>query len=316
MSRHRQTPTAVALAVITGVAAWPCRAAGDTPGVALEWSAPAGCPTGESVRRRIETLAGPGVAVDARAVVTEAPDGYRVSLDVHVGGMTGERTLTAPTCDAAAESIAAVVALAAIAGVSPQPPVPTGAPAAPVPAPAPSVPAAQRRMELRVAVEAALDVGTLPAPAPGGAVRVELLLARVSAGISGALWLDRDGYLSGSTTQGAHFALQSYDAFACYALLRSGPLDLAPCIALEVAAMSADGFGATVPRNSSAVWAAIGAGARLRVELGRHVALALGAEGVVPTVPQQFHIDGDPSGSVFSVSPVAFRAEVGPEVRF
>jgi hypothetical protein len=303
---------------MAGIAVFPARAAGEAPGVALEWSAPAGCPDGEAVRRRIETLAGPGVAVGARAVVTEAPDGYHIALEVRAGGMSGERVLVAPTCEAAAESIIAIVGLAATAGVSPPATAPARSPeASPAPPPPPATPTAARTgPELRATPEAMLDVGTLPSPAPGAALRVELAFDRITAGVTGALWLHRDGYLAGSTTQGAHFALQSYDAFGCYALVRSPPVDLSPCIAVEIAAMAADGFGATLPQSSSAVWVAIGVGGRVRIELGRHFALALGLQGVIPTIPQQFRINGSPSGSVFSVSPVAGRAEVGPEVRF
>jgi len=270
------------------------------------------------VRRRIETLAGPGVAVGARAVVTEAMDGYHVWLQVRAGGMTGERILIAPTCDAAAESIAAIVGLAATAGALPPATTPTRSLAAP-PAPSPPTTALTARRagpQFRVAPEATLDVGTLPTPAPGAALRVEVAFDRISAGVTGALWLHRDGYLAGSTTQGAHFALQSYDAFGCYSVVRSAAIDLSPCIAMEIAAMAADGFGATVPRRSTAAWVAIGVGGRMRIELGPHFALALGLQGLVTTIPQQFHIDGTPSGSVLSPSPVAGRAEVGPEVRF
>jgi hypothetical protein len=156
----------------------------------------------------------------------------------------------------------------------------------------------------------------MPAPSPGAALTVEVAFGRISAGLSGALWLNRDGYLTGTTTQGAHFALQTYDAFGCYTLVRSGPVDVSSCVGIEIASMAADGFGATSPQNSSALWVAIGAGARARLELGGHLALALGLEGLVPTIPQQFRIDGTPSGSVFNVAPVAFRGEVGPEVRF
>jgi hypothetical protein len=317
MFRRRRIPAAPWLAMV-GIAVFPARAAGDAPGVALEWSAPAGCPDGEAVRRRIETLAGPGVAVGARAVVTEAPDGYHIALEVRAGGMSGERDLIAPTCEAAAESIAAIVGLAATAGVSPPATTPTRSPAAPpAPSPPPTTPAPRSQgPEFRVTPEAALDVGTLPTPAPGAALRVELAFDRITAGVTGALWLHRDGYLSGSTTQGAHFALQSYDAFGCYALVRAAPVDLSPCIAVEIAAMAADGFGATLPQSYSGAWVAIGVGARVRIELGRHFALALGLQGVVPTIPQQFRINGTPNGSVFGLSPVAGRAEVGPEVRF
>jgi len=171
-------------------------------------------------------------------------------------------------------------------------------------------------VHLRLAIDAALDLGTLPGPAPGADLRAEIDLGRVSAGLSGTLWLDRDGHLTSSATEGAQFALQSYDAFGCYALFRASAFELAPCAVVEVAVMTASGFNTSIKRTASAVWPSLGAGARARWRLGRFVSVALGVQGVVPLIPQKFHIDGNPGGPVFSVGPVAGRAEVGPEVRF
>jgi hypothetical protein len=345
MSRRRRIKAKLGLALIGGLAAAsPGRARADGEGVALAWSAPPGCPDAETVRKRIESLVGPGVSIDARAVVTQGEAGFSVSLEVRTAGTTGVRALTAPTCDDAAESVAAVVALAATSTSIAAPPPPLTAPpplaatppppATPPLAPPPPPPASPRpesgtpsvRVHLRIAAEAAVDLGTLPQPAPGGDLRAEIEVGRVAAGLSASLWLHRDGSLPNSTTEGAHFALQTYDAFGCYALVRAGSFELSPCVVVEVAWMTAQGFGAAsnpastgqfTPGTATAVWPSIGAGVRGRWALGRFFALTLGIQGVVPTIPQQFRITGtSPSGSVFSIAPVAGRAEIGPEVRF
>jgi hypothetical protein len=80
--------------------------------------------------------------------------------------------------------------------------------------------------------------------------------------------------------------------------------------------MTASGFGASVPKDASAVWPSLGAGVQSRWALGGVFSIALGIQGVVPTVTQRFHIDGTPNGPVFSVAPVVGRAEIGPELRF
>jgi hypothetical protein len=116
--------------------------------------------------------------------------------------------------------------------------------------------------------------------------------------------------------EGAHFTLQTYDAFGCYALVRAGSFELSPCVVVEVGWMTANGFNTTRNGTATAVWPSVGAGVRGRWALGRFFGIALGIEGVVPTIPQQFRITGHPQGSVYSVAPVAGRAEIGPEVRF
>ena len=88
---------------LLAVAAAPGRASADGPGVVVEWTAPTECPTGEAVRRRIESLTGPGMSVHARAAVTPKAGGYDVLLEVRVADVSGERALTAQTCDEAAE---------------------------------------------------------------------------------------------------------------------------------------------------------------------------------------------------------------------
>jgi hypothetical protein len=132
----------------------PTRAIAQAPAVSFSWSAPAGCPDAESVRSRARSLAGAGAAVDATAEVTRADDGFHVVLHVRVNGSSGERTLTAPSCADAAQSVAAILALAAST------PAALASPATSVAAPAPA------SVSTGTAPPPAAATGTAPLPVP------------------------------------------------------------------------------------------------------------------------------------------------------
>ena len=137
-----------------------------------------------------------------------------------------------------------------------------------------------------------------------------------ATGLFGALWLDQTGRLTSPSAQGADFALWSVEAFGCYEVLHHRTLGVSPCFLVEVDRMTATGFGARTPKSSSALWLGLGAGVRGRWALSGRLAIALEVDGVVPTARQRFSIDGSPEGTVFTTSPIAARAQFGPEVRF
>lgn len=86
-------------------------------GLALSWSAPAGCPTEAEVRARVVQMTGEQAArsatLSARATVREASPG-RWALTLELTGATGSgrRELTAPRCEELLEAAALVVAIA------------------------------------------------------------------------------------------------------------------------------------------------------------------------------------------------------------
>jgi hypothetical protein len=166
-----------------------------------------------------------------------------------------------------------------------------------------------------VAAEGAVDVGTLPAPTWGAALRASIEVGRSLAfGVTGGAWLAQDGRLATQPTEGAHFTLLTLDAHGCYALLRTRAMELAPCALVEVSHLSATGFGATTNGGADVLWVAGGVEARGRWVLTRWLALGLGAGAVVPFERERFRIAA--TGIVYATSALSARVQLGPELHF
>jgi hypothetical protein len=297
----------------------PSRAKADASGVSLRWRAPPGCPAGESVRRRVLALAEPGAAIDGEAEVTEIQGEFHIVVRVRLGDGTGERVLSAPSCDAAAESVAVVLAMSGTSPPAGAPPLTSPALPLPLPPPLPppprSTPAA--RSLFRLTPEAAFDAGTLPNPDFGVAVRVSVVPKEgLAFGVAGTVWLDQTGYVPNGS-QGAAFGFLSFDAFGCQAWLRRRSIELSACALVELGRIAASATGAIVDGSATAYGISLGLGVRGRLELTRWLGLALELDGLVPTPRQSFSISDDgEKKTVRATSVVVAHAEFGPEVRF
>jgi hypothetical protein len=316
------------LAVFTATLAVVCvprRASASVPGVVLHWSAPAGCPNGDDVTARVLVLALPHGALDADVTVSESGARFDARVRVKSGGATvGERMLHADSCEALAESAVVVLAMSVAATAEPSPPPPPSAvPSVAVesalnPAAAPAAnapPDAVRDALLRVSALAAIDVGTLPNAVAGGGLSLSMAPAHgLALGVAATLYGATSAYTGkASPPGGAGFSLVSSGATGCYALVRR-PFELSPCVLAELEHVSATGKNADSDRTATANWIAVGGGVRSRWELSRSFAIHAEVDAAVSTRTQQFVITG--LGTVFTTSPVAFRAYVGPEVRF
>ncbi len=93
---------------------------------------------------------------------------------------------------------------------------------------------------------------------------------------------------------------------------------MSPCAILEVASLSATGFGATRSNTTaSARWFSVGGGARLRWQPTPHFGLAFDVDGVMPTQPYVVRINGVPGGGkLYQSAPIDARVDFGPEVQF
>ena len=264
----------------------------DAPAMVVHWSAPPGCPDAETVRRRALSLAGPGTSAEAVVEVRRASDAddlVQVSMRVRVGSSVGERALTAASCEAAAESVAAIAGARGDDASGPGSrggPCPCGAEhrglprafarsaAAPFNAPILERRAAPRRRRgarRRHASQARA----------GAIARASFAMGHWATGLFGALWLDQTGRLTSPCREGADFALWSVEAFGCYEVLHHRTLGVSPCFLVEVDRMTATGFELAPPRAprpsgsaSAPAYAAIGPEQRL--------AIALEVDGVVP----------------------------------
>lgn len=156
------------------------------------------------------------------------------------------------------------------------------------------------------------DVGALPGVTFGfGATAVVRYgVQRFELGVGA--WLDQSATLADRPSTGGDIGLIAGAAGACRDLL-SGPVDLAPCVALELGSMHAEGFGVTSPEQNEAFWAALrGGGALAFAPVGR-LWLVLRLEAVVPLVAPTFILGG--VGQVHQPGPGG-RGSLGVELGF
>jgi hypothetical protein len=324
--------------------------------LALDWSAPAGCPTRERVVERVTAILGrstkPRSALAVRAIATQSPSGqWRVKLDADREGDTGSQEFEAESCDAAADATALIVSLmidptlvpvAGAADLSHEPEKtapPPVLPASPPPEPhrrePTPPPVAAARLPERTppsgapdrphlfALRASLagDVGTFSRANVGG----ELLLAvtpwRLRFELAGSYWISSTATLAGSPSEGARLELAALGVRAAY-VLSAGDVGLAPRVGIEGDRMSATGFGGTSQHHQTANWIGVDLGATgLWCPLRAFPALALSltVEAVVATEKPPPFVATEPGGTqrvVQQSSQVASRAFLGVEVRF
>ncbi len=285
----------------------------------------------------------------AEARVSRAGAGFHVHIVTDLGGVIGERDLDGPTCGAVANAAALIVALtfdpealtrhadataAAPHPPPPSPPAPTSPPAA---APAPSIlplplpdaavsttappagspPTAEgappRRPVFAVGVIGEASVGALPKVDGAIGGRVGVLVGRLRADVSASYWPEQPASLASRPTAGGKIELVAGDGSACWALLRA-PVELSPCLGLEVGSMSAVGFGVRSNGSGSALWIAPLAEAAAALPFGRRFAARIDLGVLVPAERPPFVLQG--VGTVYTAGPVVGRATVGLEVRF
>src|ERR1700722_9535689 len=132
---------------------------GQDPGLLrLEWNAPVGCPTRETVVGRISELSA-GLAGDAEVVArvevtAEDAAGWSARVSVRREGLESLRILTGPSCAEVVDGVVVVIAL--VLGPTQEPPPPEPTPAGPREATAPPLP------ETRVAAAASSAGAPMP----------------------------------------------------------------------------------------------------------------------------------------------------------
>ncbi len=146
----------------------------------------------------------------------------------------------------------------------------------------------------------------------GGKVAVVIAALRIELG-AGA-WLDRRAPLAQPSSAGGDVGLVTGSAGACWSFLRTGHVDLGPCLAFEVGRLRADGFGATSSGSGSALWSALQAGGLFAWSPISRLAAVFRLDAAVPFARPTFVIDG--LGAVYRSAPVVGRATLAVEVRF
>lgn len=359
IGRPRRGRRAAALAVLlTSALAHKAEAhPNDVDRLQLTWSAAPGCPS------KIDLLAEVGKLLDARAnedisekepipvhatVSRDADGSFVVRLETPGEGATQARELRGSTCKAVTDATALILALMIDpdAAMSPgeeeapsetkttddQPevaPPPTSAPPPDRRAPAktqkPTIPADPARpIDIRLNAWAGADIGSLPGVAPGfGALgSIAFGVPRLSLGI--AFWPDKAGTLAALPSAGSDVGLVAGELGSCAALLQK-PIEIAPCAAVEIGQLFAEGFGVTGARRGAAAWVALKGGGAFAWRpfekqapqkeeqpfLGR-VGITARFELVIPLLRPRFVIEG--IGPVHSPADVAGRGALGIEI--
>ncbi len=255
----------------------------------------------------------------ARVVLRAEPGGaWLGDVELAAAGARETRRLEGASCRQVADAIVVMIALAVAAepaGPGPSEPPPAAAPPPPPP-PAKAPPRERPTSALKafgVGLSGALDVGTLPAAALGGEIRLDWEPPHADLGLVAAVSSTTKGTLSGDASQGAEFWLARLRVRGCYPMF-GGRVAVGPCASLGMEAVFASGFGPN-PRNATAWLATVSLGGQVVFWLTSALSIRLVGEGIA-TAPSGVSFIITNAGQVHQLQPVAFSGAAGGEIHF
>lgn len=308
----------------------------------LEWTAPAGCPSEDEVRGRIEALLtgpprGEGVMKVAGSV-REDPDGFRLVLATDFDGRTEERELTAEACAELGEATAILLAFAlepelaaSVSELEPatipeptpvKPTIPTSEHREPSPpsdevettptstpptSPPTSLPITILRPSFFFRVGGAVELGALPRVSGGPRAALGVGWTRVRIDLHGAYLAPR---LEPASGPGAAYQAGMVGLRGCALPAIGEVVTLPVCAGLEAGAVRAATRGFEPPRTRHGPWLGPLASVGVAARFGR-VGLWSAIEAVVPAYSGEFRIV-DMEGH--TSAPVSGRFAVGAEL--
>lgn len=313
---------------------------------AVQWQAPAACPTAAAVEQRVQELLGRMPAeheLHAVGVVSGGPP-WRLELETTIGGRRQQRALEADDCRAVAEAAALLVAvsvdplgLSQATDVTP-PAVAAPRPAAPTPTASPrgsSTPATLDRGELEVStpvrprprpwlrLRAGGGAEAVAIPGGTGGVRLGLALEgrRAFVQLEGSYFIDRFAVLrDGPPRSGAWVGLGTATLQGGVRL--GGPRVSVPlALGLETGGLRTRAEGLAGGRDRVLPWLAAVVGIGVQWSASRRVALWGAVEAVLPVVRLRVRVgrggDGDEADDVVLHEPavVGARALAGISIR-
>lgn len=307
-------------------------AAADNPCVALELTAPEGCPSASSIEQTVMELVHtvPPAPLSARATIARLGERFTVTLVT----AAGERTFDGETCQAAADALTVILALAVDPNASTMPPVGApGAAPAPTPAPAPpsapaapvapvapvvpvvpetksTAPSAERPtapepLTLGGSLVALIDTGLLPGIGVGALGALRLNSGVVSAEFSGKFLFPRSTTLDDGSNRGGTFRWAGLGLDGCLRVL--DPLH--SCFGVEVGGLTGQGFGVDQRFTSTATIVALTGGAVGRLEIDGGFSLEARLGVAVPMDRPVFGLEG--FGELHEPDPVTVRVGIG-----
>jgi hypothetical protein len=311
---------------------------GEPPAVvAIEWVAPAVCPSLEVVQQRVARRVQPGSAqgATARLSVTAVNPGLVLALDLAIpGGAPTQRVVEAAHCDELVDAAALMIAVAIdpifatiaadVATIvaddaprvpSPPPMLPISPRATPIDSPPERI-APKNEPRLRVGLRASAGAwfGAMPRPAATIAVDFVIPATRLGWAELGALAIPRQR-TDVSDTAGADLWLATAVLRGCIApLLRAGTKGLArlrpmACGGLAIGAMGGTGRGDIATNTARELWVSPVIGGGLDVAIARRFGVFARFDGHIHARLPGFHLDG--IGTVHRVAPGSVTALVG-----
>jgi hypothetical protein len=225
------------------------------------WSAPEECPSQQQVEAEIARLVGGDLRLqdgsDLRADVrVSGGPPWSADLTTQHAGRIGRRSFESPSCQAAADAVALIIALsidpdAAAGGAQ----APTAAAPPPLQAPV----SRDRRLQILASLYSQGRVGTLPGTDVGVGIGVGLAGSRWRSELRWTYGLRRDQVASLPSGASGRFNVTTGSLTGC---VDAGRMKLAfgPCAVAEVGRVSATGYGATAGFSRDVPWFALGGG--------------------------------------------------------
>jgi hypothetical protein len=272
-----------------------------------------------------------------------------VTIAMQTEGASRERSFDAESCQAAADAVALILAIAAnplvsasgdgrapdvsrseapgsvapqesgaVASRSQPPAPPSSAPDAAASATQTPAPMPRGPLQVAIGVSLSTDTSSLPALAAGAEVSVGWQPGPVRVEVAGTYWAPQTASVAAGAA-GAHFQLLSADARVGYQLSFGG-LALGPLVAVGYQTLDATGFGGTASNFSPKTgMATLGAGAILTQAIVGPVVLRVVAQGVAP-LSRPTYVVNNPApaapAAVHRSAAIAGRALFGAEVHF
>jgi hypothetical protein len=301
---------------------------------------PAGCPSRAAVDDRIRALAG-RVPADEELRVRARVEGppWVVDIELARDGITHTRRITAESCDAIANIVAVVVAVA-LDPVS----VATRVEARPILGAPPAMPATAREREssaIRSRESSVATTRSIASPSPAAVSRsvpmrlamrvaaggevgatlrgtggVELALAwtrgRFALELVGRYWIRRRNTLANVASLRTELGTVGVRGCGVGAVTR---VRFSGCVGIETGDFVARAFDVRGGRTAHFPWLAATLGGALAITLVEPVSLWVGLEGAAHVLRPQAVLDDAERTSLHHVAPAGLRALAGLELR-
>lgn len=273
----------------------------------FSWAAPEDCPSQPQVQAEIARLVGGNLQLhegdlEAKATVSHGPS-WAANLTTQYAGQAGRRTIEAPSCQAAADAVALILALL----------IDPDAVAASSRASEPGIPSVpesprtnERELEFMAGIHAQGRIGTLPGADIGLGLGVGVASARWRTDVRWSYGLRRDQVASLPSGASGRFNITAGSVTECLALGQKR-WRFGPCAAVEAGRVSVQGFGATAGFSRDALWLALGAGAFMSLALGPHLHAFVEVDTFAPMYRPDY-VFQDLPGVVFTAPALGGRA--------